>query len=72
VRRYRDTNLRSARFHCQIEKSGAWSVIDGKTGLPASLDGRLIVGRTRMDAETVCRILQTIYRGSLENPPRFR
>jgi hypothetical protein len=71
VRRYMATSFRSPRFHCLIERSGTWSVIDRETGLPASLDGRLVVGRTRMDAETVCRILETIYKGRLENPPRF-
>ena len=72
VRRYKTTDTRPQRFQCLIDRSGTWSVVDRKTGLPASLDGRLVVGRTRMDAETVCRILETIYQGHLENPPRSR
>jgi hypothetical protein len=54
------------RFTCAREHDGTWAVTDNETHEPASLGGRLLIGRERMDAEAACLILQEIYGAGLE------
>jgi len=60
------------RFECIQEPTGTWAVIDNETGKPAKLDGRLLVGRIRPDAEAACLILGKIYSKGLEHEPERR
>lgn len=55
------------RFECVQEPTGTWAVIDSQTGKPAKLDGKLLVGRDRPNAEAACLELGKIYQKGLEH-----
>jgi hypothetical protein len=55
------------RFKCVQDPTGTWAVIDHQTGKPAKLDGRLLIGRVRTDAEAARLILEKIYSKGLEH-----
>lgn len=48
------------RYRCVREPSGTWAVLDALLGKAASFDGRELVGRSRMRADTACALLNRI------------
>jgi hypothetical protein len=55
------------RFECVQELAGTWAVIVHQPDKPAKLDGRLLIGRVRTDAEAARLILEKIYSKGLEH-----